>query len=91
MGLNSYKKKRVKRCKGKEEVLALIRVSSQRIDRSAGIAFLAFNFSCTKRLEIEKQLLIFPISCHDKSCSDIQQAETKGLVSLKRFSRVGEL
>lgn len=40
---------------------------------------------------IEEQLLIFPISLHEKSCSDIQQAETKGHVSMKKFASFREV
>lgn len=39
-----------------------------------------------KKTGVEEQLLIFPISYHDKSCSDIQQAETKGDVSTEKFA-----
>lgn len=35
--------------------------------------------------------MIFPISYHDKNCSDIQQAETKVSVSIEKFSILREV
>lgn len=39
-----------------------------------------------KETGAEERLLIFPISYHEKSCSDIQQAETKEHVSAEKFA-----
>lgn len=47
------RKKAEKDVRQESKTLALIWVSSLRVDRSAWIAFLAFNFSHTKRLELK--------------------------------------
>lgn len=46
-----------------------------------GLQFWPLTFSFTKTQELKS----FPISLRDKSCSDIQHAETKGAVSTKNF------
>lgn len=64
---------------------ALTCSSSLRAGRSAWIAVLAFNFLVYKETGVEERCLIFPISLRDKSCSDIQHAETKEVVSIENF------